>query len=234
MTSNAQLQMMDQSGRVPPAQAIYSDLLAVSYPARKRQVEFTASNGDTFDSSKNTIEIPIAIGGAEWIDLSNSYFKITITSKTGANKTIGFKSPHDIMERLQFLGTNSEMLEDIQNYNNLARMLMFHQLGEDGLTYNTNLGEFQESTLFKSPTAVAGDAAAIVASANVAFNQITGATDALGVGSHHGQTNFTTKIANDGSITICFPLISGICSTNKYLPLGMLKNKSLTLQVQLA
>ena len=90
MTSNAQLQMMDQSGRVPPAQAIYSDLLAVSYPARKRQVEFTASNGDTFDSSKNTIEIPIAIGGAEWIDLSNSYFKITITSKTGAGKTIGF------------------------------------------------------------------------------------------------------------------------------------------------
>lgn len=234
MTSNAQLQMMDQSGRVPPAQAIYSDLLAVSYPARKRQVEFTASNGDTFDSSKNTIEIPIAIGGAEWIDLSNSYFKITITSKTGAGKTIGFKSPHDIIERLQFLGTNSEMLEDIQNYNNLARMLMFHQLGEDGLTYNTNLGEFQESTLFKSPTAVAGDAAAIVASANVAFNQVTGATDALGVGSHHGQTNFTTKIANDGSITICFPLICGICSTNKYLPLGMLKNRSLTLRVQLA
>ena len=104
MSSNAQLSMMDNMGRVPPTQAIYSDLLAVSYPARKRQVEFTCSNGDTFDSSKNTLEIPIAIGGAEWIDLSNSYLKITIKSKTGAGKTIGFKSPHDIIERLQFLG----------------------------------------------------------------------------------------------------------------------------------
>ena len=126
MTSTAQLQMMDSTGRVPPVQAIYSDLLAVSYPAKKRQVEFTCSTGDEFDSSKNTIEIPIAIGGAEWIDLSNSYFKITITNKSGSGNTMGFKSPHDIIERLQFLGTNSEMLEDIQNYNNLARMLMFH------------------------------------------------------------------------------------------------------------
>ena len=226
MTSTAQLQMMDSTGRVPPVQAIYSDLLAVSYPAKKRQVEFTSSNGDEFDSSKNTIEIPIAIGGAEWIDLSNSYFKITITNKSGSGNTMGFKSPHDIIERLQFLGTNSEMLEDIQNYNNLARMLMFHQLGEDGLTYNTNLGEFQSSTLNTAPTAVAGDDAAIVASSNVALKQITGTTDNLGIGSHHGQTNYTSKIDDDGSITICFPLICGICSTNKYLPLGMLKNRS--------
>jgi len=126
------------------------------------------------------------------------------------------------------------MLEDIQNYNNLARMLMLHQLGEDGLTYNTNLGEFQPSTLYKTPIAVAGNEAGIATTANVALKSITGTEATVGMGSHHGQTNYTTRIANDESITICFPLISGICSTNKYLPLGMLKNRSLTLRIQLS
>ena len=78
MSSQGQLAMMDSSGRVPPAQMIYSDLLGVSYPAKKRQVEFSCSNGDSFDTNgKNTLELPLAVGTGEWLDLSNSYFKIT-------------------------------------------------------------------------------------------------------------------------------------------------------------
>jgi len=63
MSTQSQLAMMDEKGRVPPTQAIYSDLLGVSYPAKKNQIEMTASNGDSFDTTgKSTIEIPIAVG----------------------------------------------------------------------------------------------------------------------------------------------------------------------------
>jgi len=62
MSSQAQLAMMDSFGRVPPIQATYSDLLSVSFPAKKQQVEMTSSNGDLYDLvGKNTIEIPIAV-----------------------------------------------------------------------------------------------------------------------------------------------------------------------------
>ena len=143
MATPQQLAMASETGQVPPTQMVYSDLLSVSYPAKKTQTAFTASNGDGFDTTgKNTIEIPISIGTGNWIDLSNSYFKITITNTTA--NAIGFKTPHDLIDRFQILGTNSEMLEDVQNYNSLARLLCIHQLGEDGWTYNTNLGELAQ------------------------------------------------------------------------------------------
>jgi len=229
MSTQSQLAMMDEKGRVPPTQAIYSDLLGVSYPAKKNQIEMTASNGDTFDTTgKSTIEIPIAVGTGQWVDLSNSYLKIRITNSTAGGATIGNKTPHDIIERLQWLGTNSEIIEDVQQYNNLARMLTAHQLGEDGWNYNTNLGEFQGGTLTE-PGAAAGNTQANI---DAAINAVTGAS-ALGEGSHHMQL-YNTGIANGGNVTICFPLISGVTSTGKYLPLGMLKNRSLTLRIQLA
>ena len=229
MSTQQQLAMMDEQGRIPPVQAIYSDLLGVSYPAKKNQIEMTASNGDSFDTTgKSTIEIPIAVGTGQWVDLSNSYVKIRVTNGI-ANKTVGFKTPHDFIERLQFLGTNSEILEDVQQYNNLARLLTAHQLGEDGWNYNTNLGEFQGSSLNEAGAcAGTGDAAAT----NAAINLVTGA-GALGEGTHHMSTE-NSSIPAGGSVTLCFPIISGVTSTGKYLPLGMLKNRSLTLRLQLA
>jgi len=163
----------------------------------------------------------------QWVDLSNAYIKIRVTNGV-ANKTCGFKTPHDFIERLQFLGTNSEILEDVQQYNNLARMLTAHQLGEDGWNYNTNLGEFQGSSL-NNAGAAAGNTQANI---NSAIDLVTGA-GALGEGSHHMQLE-NASIAAGGNVTLCFPLISGVCSTGKYLPLGMLKNRSLTLRIQLA
>lgn len=233
MSTQSQLAMMDEKGRVPPTQAIYSDLLGVSYPARKSQIEMNASNGDSFDTTgKSTIEIPIAVGTGQWVDLSNSYLKIRITNSSAGGATLGNKTPHDIIERLQWLGTNSEILEDVQQYNNLARMITSHQLGEDGWNYNTNLGEFQSSTLYETGETAAAGATTTAAEVNAGINKITG-FGALGEGSHHMQ-EFNNGISNGGSVTICFPLISGVTSTGKYLPLGMLKNRSLTLRIQLA
>ncbi len=252
MSSAAQLAMMDPQGRVPPAQTVYSDLLGVSYPARKRQVEFSCSNGDSFDTSgKNTCEIPLAVGTGEWLDLSNSYFKITIKNKSKAsngttNVNVCYKLPHDIIERLQILGTNSEMIEDVQNYNVLARLLTLHQLGEDGLTYNTGLGECQKSTLqndfVAADMSTASAGSPTDAELATMLNQVTGGVSEIGMGSHHGQLNNVANASKTGfgvikadeSLSICFPLISGITSTNKYLPVGMLKNRSLSLRVTLA
>ncbi len=232
MSTQQQLAMMDEQGRIPPVQAIYSDLLGVSYPAKKQQIEMTASNGDSFDTTgKSTIEIPVALGTGQWCDLSNSYLKIRVTNGV-AGTACGFKTPHDFIERLQFLGTNSEILEDVQQYNNLARMLTAHQLGEDGWNYNTNLGEFQGSSLNNAGAAVAVGANTTAAEVNTAIDKVTGA-GAVGEGSHHMSKN-DSEIAGGGDVTLCFPLISGVTSTGKYLPLGMLKNRSLTLRIQLA
>jgi len=230
MSTQQQLAMMDEQGRIPPVQAIYSDLLGVSYPAKKNQIEMTASNGDSFDTTgKSTIEIPIAVGTGQWVDLSNAYLKIRVTNNTGSSATVGFQTPHDFIERLQFLGTNSEILEDVQQYNNLARLLCSHQLGEDGWNYNTNLGEFNESSL-QQQSVISGTID--TSKANTQINSLTN-FGAVGEGTHHLHLNNTT-IANGASKTLCFPIISGITSTGKYLPLGMLKNRSLTLRIQLA
>jgi len=234
MSTQAQLAMMDEQGRVPPIQTVYSDLLGVSYPCKKSQIEMTCSNGDDFDlTSKTTMEIPIAVGTGQWVDLSNSYIKLTITNNSSSDATVGFKTPHDIIERLQWLGTNSEIIEDVQQYNNLARLLVAHQLGEDGWNYNNALSEFQESSL-NSFTAITATVNA--AKVNTALEEITGSANGIGQGSHHMSTNskLTGLIPNAGSLTVCFPLISGVTSTGKYLPLGMLKNRSLTCRIQLA
>lgn len=229
MATPAQLAMSSETGAVPPTQMVYSDLLSVSYPSKKTQIEFAPSNGSIYNPAQsNTIEIPLAIGTGSWIDLSNSYLKINVKNN-GTGNAIGFKTPHDFIDRLQILGTNSEMIEDIQNYNSLARLLCVHQLGEDGWTYNNNLGEFQPSTLSSAVT-LAGTSQANV---EAGLSAITGATSEAGQGSHHGQINKST-IANNQSLTVCFPLISGLINCGKYLPLGMLKNRSLTLRIQLA
>ena len=246
MSSQQQLAMMDNEGRVPPQQAIYSDLLGVSYPSKKNQIEFTCSNGDSFTSSgKNTMEIPIAVGTGQWVDLSNSYLKFTITSDaaTAADNT-GFVSPHDLIDRVQILGTNSEIIEDIQAYNTLARMLYSHQLGDDGLIYNSNLGEsVVPPTKRFAGEAVAQRTETIIVNPNSAANAVVNANVIAGVAdAATGPFNSMAGAASPNiqfdkatdKVSVAFPIISGITSCGKYLPLGALKNRSLTLRITLA
>jgi hypothetical protein len=54
MATPQQLAMASETGQVPPTQMVYSDLLSVSYPAKKTQTAFTASNGDSFDTTGKT------------------------------------------------------------------------------------------------------------------------------------------------------------------------------------
>ena len=246
MSSQAQLANMDSEGRVPPQQAIYSDLLGVSYPSKKNQIEFSCSNGDSFDpAGKNTMEIPLAIGSGQWLDLSNSFLKFTITYVEANNDQSCYKSPHDFISRIQILGTNSEILEDIQGYNVIARLLYNHQLGDDGLTYNTNLGE--SATPAHKATQAAAVAQRVVlqtdpttlANCVIATNKLNGGTLGTTAGDGgEGQQLYNEFQApqfgtNGDTLAVCFPIISGICASGKYLPLGMLKNRSLTLRITL-
>lgn len=245
MSTQSQLAMMDNEGRVPPQQAIYSDLLGVSYPSKKSQIEFTCSNGDTFTpGGKNTLEIPIAVGTGQWVDLSNSYLKFTVTNNTTGTATddCGFTSPHDFISRIQILGTNSEIIEDIQGYNQLARMLYSHQLGDDGLIYNNNLGENavpRSKATFVATTSANRNIAVLAVATNVGeavilANTMTGNTAGAGQqNSMGGTTNLPMAQFGDATNTLnlAFPIISGITSCGKYLPLGALKNRSLTLRI---
>lgn len=200
MSNPGQLAMSDESGRVPPQQAVFSDLLSLSYPASKRTTEFYPQNGSTFNpDGKNVIEIPIACAPSQWIDLSNSYLRIKINNgNTEAGQALSYLSPHDLISRWQILGTNSELLEDVQSYNRVARMLCAHQMGADGLVYNSHLGRM-------NPTA------------NWAANSNPAAT----------------MIDEATSSTIAFQPISGVINSGKYLPIGMARNRSLTLRIEL-
>jgi len=200
MSNPGQLAMSDEAGRVPPQQAVFSDLLSLSYPASKRTTEFYPQNGSVFSfSGKNVIEIPIACAPSQWIDLSNSYLRLRINNNNeNADQAFSYVSPHDLIARWQVLGTNSELLEDVQSYNRVARMLCAHQLGEDGLVYNSHLGRMNPS-------------------ANWAANSDPAAT----------------MIDEGTNTTIAFQPISGIINSGKYLPIGMSRNRSLTLRIEL-
>ena len=182
---------------MPPKEAVYSDLLSLGVSARKSHVEFQSQAGGQYrPASRNVIEIPISVGDGQWCDFSNHYIKMKITddSKNAGGDAIksGYYTAHDFIQRLQILGTNSELLEDVTDYNKIARLLQLHQLGLDDTLVQGNLGGFTV------PTEAAKD-----------NTEITGQT-------------------------ICFQLISGVLNAQKYYPLGMARNRSLTIRIELA
>ena len=124
-----------------------------------------------------------------WVNL-----KISNESKVAAGTVAGasYYTAHDFIQRLQILGTNSELLEDVSDYNKIARMLQIHQLSEDDKNVQNNLGGF------KAPG--------------------TDTKDANIIAGH----------------TVCFQLISGVLNCSKYFPLGMARNRSLTVRIELA
>ena len=182
---------------MPPKEAVYSDLLSLGVSARKSQVEFAAQSGGQYKpSSRNVIEIPISVGDGQWVDVSNHYIKLKISneSKVAAGTVAGssYYTVHDFIQRLQILGTNSELLEDVSDYNKIARLLQIHQLSDDDKNVQNNLGGFA----------------------------------APGTDTHEANI-----IAGQ---TVCFQLISGVLNCSKYFPLGMARNRSLTVRIELA
>ena len=183
---------------MPPKEAVYSDLLSLGVSARKSHVEFASqAGGDYRPGSRNIIEIPVSVGDGQWVDFSNHYIKMKIIndSKLGADDSAiksSYYTAHDFIQRLQILGTNSELLEDVTDYNKIARLLQLHQLGQDDITTQQQLGGI-------ATPGVAPHTA----------NQI-------------------------GGQTICFQLISGVLNAQKYFPLGMARNRSLTIRLELA
>ena len=184
---------------MPPKEAVYSDLLSLGVSARKSHVEFPSQAGGQYiPSSRNVIEIPISVGDGQWVDFSNHYIKMKIVNTSTATNGIDAKqsvyyTAHDFIQRLQILGTNSELLEDVTDYNKLCRMLQIHQLDTSDVNTQKNLGGF------KTP----------------------GTTPILSPQLVNGQT-------------IAFQLVSGVLNAQKYFPLGMARNRSLTIRIEIA
>jgi len=183
---------------MPPKEAVYSDLLSLGVSARKSHVEFPSQAGGEYKpSSRNVIEIPISVGDGQWVDFSNHYIKMKIANTSTLaddNATTSvYYTAHDFIQRLQILGTNSELLEDVTDYNKLCRMLQIHQLDSSDVNTQKNLGGF------KTP----------------------GSTPHAGPQLVNGQT-------------IAFQLVSGVLNAQKYYPLGMARNRSLTIRLEIA
>ena len=186
---------------MPPKEAVYSDLLSLGVSARKSHVEFAAqAGGDYKPGSRNVMEIPISVGDGQWVDFSNHYIKMKIANNTtavnGDARGSMYFTAHDFVQRLQILGTNSELLEDVTDYNKIARLLQMHQLDRDDEEVQHQLGGFKP--LGSEPFNAANPVNAII-----------------------GQT-------------VTFQLISGVLNCSKYFPLGMARNRSLTIRIELA
>ena len=188
---------------MPPKEAVYSDLLSLGVSARKSHVEFASQAGGQYKpGSRNVIEIPISVGDGQWVDFSNHYLKMKLTDNSKCAVAAGdpasfdiksgYYTAHDFIQRLQILGTNSELLEDVTDYNKIARLLQMHQLGGDDVSVQNNLGGFALPTV---------------------------------------AANANTEIVGQ---TVCFQLISGVLNAQKYYPLGMARNRSLTIRIELA
>jgi hypothetical protein len=143
---------------MPPKEAVYSDLLSLGVSARKSHVEFAAQAGGEYKpSSRNVIEIPISVGDGQWVDFSNHYIKMRIANKSfqddGTTSIAStYYTAHDFIQRLQILGTNSELLEDVTDHNKIARLLQVHQLETGDVAVQNTLGGF------KSPDTAVNDA----------------------------------------------------------------------------
>ena len=151
MSTMHQINMAVRDGgavHVPPKETVYSDLLSLGVSARKSHVEFAAQSGGQYEpASRNVIEIPVSVGDGQWVDFSNHYIKMKISNESkviaGIVACASYYTAHDFIQRLQILGTNSELLEDVSDYNKIARLLQIHQLSKDDKNVKTTWADLQ-------------------------------------------------------------------------------------------
>lgn len=207
--------------RVLPSTINYQDVLPLSVPAIARRKKFYPQNGTTF-SNTGSSEIRIEIGSVNsLLDTQHSYLEFEIVNRNAIAATVGF----DMGGGAVFFDTvrieqGGRVLSELQSYNRLnASVLDQTQTSWNGkMTESLTQGQ-------KGNNDVVGGLAGAIAPA-----------PAGGLGGRYGNFNGNTnaQIPAGGSYRFTIPIISGLFTQDKLIPLPLVaQNAPITISLQI-
>ena len=211
-----------------PQSVNYGNTLPLAVSSTQNRRSYFPQNGQDFNSNSNNI-IRIDVNADGLLDCQQSYLEFTLTD-TAANGVRTLDQGHVWIKRLT-IESAGVVLEDINNYNRLISGIL--QPAQGSAAY---MGEVQLSMLGGSgnnnPLNGAPDDFA-----ETAFqNKLASTTHvAGGVQANTAQdaVNATGVLAQGGTFTGQYHLVSGLLNMDKYIPL-FLMGQGFTIQLELA
>lgn len=211
-----------------------------SAACRSFRSNLAPQNGTNGYNLNDTIIFNIPTNTGLFLNSQDSYLKFNATVTSGANNNIcrlGVAGAHGFIQRVRIYH-NSSLLEDTDNYNELATMLFDLQVSTSSSYGKMNAqGVGTRADMIMTNNAVVAADAADLGTAVTLANALKVASNATSLSvfkANNGESLGT--LANAGTVTntYCLNLISmiGTLCQNNYLPLIM-QNSPLRVEVQL-
>ena len=214
-----------------------------SAPARSLRSNIAPQSGTGNYGFGDTIVLNIPTTRNAVLNSQDSYFKCDIELGSGAvaNQQIRWDScgAHSIIQRLRIF-SGSNLLEDIDNYNMLAKILFDLQIPGDAsegkMTILSGTRRDRNTQLPAIADVAGADVAALVASVNARIALLTNANrQTLQINSGESLTNGGADNNYTAKRTYCLNLISILGTlSNQYFPLFACSSAPLRFEITLA
>lgn len=248
-----------EPGRLPPTGVSYADVLPLAITGSASQRLFYPEAGQNFDgSSKQVIRIPLT--GAGFLDAQHSLLRFAISAKGAAASQRLAGGAYSWINRLRIEGPDGEEIERIENYNLLHNMLDSatttynqhngvdsvlegksqnlgdHTLVEGGTsgTQNYVVSNVDTINLTASNASTAvwtnnNTTAATITSTTVSPTSTNNSKLYMGGATIRGAS---ADFGNKHFFTV--KLVSGLLNAKRYIPIGFIRGRGLTLELTLA
>ena len=214
-----------------------------SASAKSYRSNIAPQNGTGTYGFNDTIIINIPTRSNLVMAPTESYLKFNVAFTNGGTTNNSLRwdsSAHSIIQRIRIYH-GSNLLQDIENYGLLAKMLFDLQVsGDQSFGKYTILAGTRSDRNTQLPTlsAVTGaDVAGLITSINTNIQSVLSGANRASLQINSGDLFGTIASANadSGQVTYCLNLISllGTLSSNNYLPLFACTSAPLRLEIQL-
>ena len=205
--------------RALPSSIDYTKILpiAAGNPRAMRRT-YLPVNGQSFTAQGNNI-IRTEISANQFLDPLHSYLRFDVTIPNVAATTCGldFGGGHGFIRRLR-LEQSGSIIMDCNRYDKLLSAILLPCQGD--LTSLAHRSITEQSRYSNVGTAANS-------------NTPTGA-GATGGNQMSGLSNLDSQMAINSTFQCCIPLVGGLFSQSKLLPLQLLSSAPLTIEVELA
>jgi len=217
-----------------PTNALYNRKKESS-AGRRFRTNIMPQNGSSGYTNSNTVIVNIPTAFNQLLIPSESTFNFTLNVTNvagGANSYCRLDScgAHGLIQRIRvFHGSN--LLEDIDNYGQLAKMLFDFQVPQDAASGRHSVVTGTRSDAYALPQLVAGSFAAVDTAAAIA----TGVNKLAPVKYSNSGASIFSALANNGTVTKNYSLnlisLIGSLSGGKYLPLFAMTSSPLRVEI---
>lgn len=202
-----------------PSSIDYTKILPVAAgnPRAMRRNYFPI-NGQSFTANGNNI-VRIEVSASQLWDPLHSFLRFNVTTPNVANITFGLDNGggHSFIRRLR-LEQSGSVLMDCQRYDRLlSAILLPCQGGSESFAHRS----LTEQVRYNN-----------VAAAGATYDNPIAAADITGA-SMLGLQNPDTQIAVNSTFQVCIPLVGGLFSQSKLVPLQLLGSAPLTIEIEL-